>query len=377
MAEHIDNSMTHSASNNVPLSDCFHKDSSQRHRPQDPQALNDNSDYLNTAENPLSLIITNDTHFRDLQLADASEQASAQDWLPVTIDQISSGSYSGHYQELNLPGIKMVIERQNCTVHKRGIMDEKSCTLSYVRGSTDSARVSEHQASHQALFLIPAGTEVDVQVGGEAETVYFRLDQEYFQQQTLLLDPQRWDRHYNPELLCFETLGQNLLDQHINQLLTQLSSGNHHLTHNGVERYITETLLMMLQSSQPPTAIPFSAIDTRRRAAHLVHHDSTYLESVPNARSCPGIIDLCRETGVSERTLQYSFKAQLGLSPNTYLRIFRLNRVRNLLRNPSHAGITVTEAAMHWHFWHLGRFSRDYAALFGESPSSTLRCALG
>jgi AraC family transcriptional regulator, ethanolamine operon transcriptional activator len=134
---------------------------------------------------------------------------------------------------------------------------------------------------------------------------------------------------------------------------------------------------MMLQSSQPPTAIPFSAIDTRRRAAHLVHHVSTYLESVPNARSCPGIIDLCRETGVSERTLQYSFKAQLGVSPNTYLRIFRLNRVRNLLRHPSHAGITVTEAAMHWHFWHLGRFSRDYTALFGESPSSTLRCALG
>ncbi len=332
---------------------------------------------LNTTESGSSLTITNGIVFKDLPLQDASEQASAQDWVPVTIDQIGSGTYAGHYQELNLPGIKMVIERQNCTVHKRGIMDEKYCTLSYVRGTIDAARVSEHQASHKALFLIPAGTEVDVQVGSEAETVYFRFDQEHFQQQAMIIDPERWEGSYDPELMCFETLGQAQLDQNINQLLRHFSAGKPYLTGDGMERYITDNLMLMLQSSQPLSTRPFSTIDTRRRAAHLVHHVSAYLESVPNAQSCPGIIDLCRETGVSERTLQYSFKAQLGLSPNTYLRIFRLNRVRKLLRNPSHATVTVTEAAMRWHFWHLGRFSRDYAALFGESPSITLRNALG
>jgi AraC family ethanolamine operon transcriptional activator len=37
---------------------------------------------------------------------------------------------------------------------------------------------------------------------------------------------------------------------------------------------------------------------------------------------------------------------------------------------------TVAEVAMNWSFWHLGRFSSSYRALFKELPSETqaLRC---
>ncbi|MDP2506951.1 helix-turn-helix domain-containing protein [Oceanobacter sp. 3_MG-2023] len=309
-------------------------------------------------------------------MQDASEQALVQDWLPISIDQVSSGRYAGRYQELNLPGIKMVIERQNCTVHKRFTMDKKYCTLSYVRGTLDTARVSEYQANHKALFLIPAGTEADVHVGGEAETVYFRFDQEHFQQQMMIIDPERRESPDTPELTCLETPGQAQLDQHINQLLHHISLGQPCLTPAGIERYLTDNLMMMLQSSRPQPDIMHSSISSRRRAVRLVHHVCTYLEAVPNADASPGIVDLCRETSVSERTLQYSFKTQLGMSPNTYLRLFRLNRVRALLLHPPYHTITVTEAAMRWHFLHLGRFARDYTALFGESPSSTLRRAI-
>jgi AraC family ethanolamine operon transcriptional activator len=36
----------------------------------------------------------------------------------------------------------------------------------------------------------------------------------------------------------------------------------------------------------------------------------------------------------------------------------------------------VTDAAMRWGFYHLGRFSRLYAAQFGELPSATHRRSL-
>ncbi|WP_253277101.1 hypothetical protein [Pseudomonas fluorescens] len=32
---------------------------------------------------------------------------------------------------------------------------------------------------------------------------------------------------------------------------------------------------------------------------------------------------------------------------------------------------------MHWNFHHLGRFSRDYQAAYGESPSATVRRNFG
>jgi AraC family ethanolamine operon transcriptional activator len=50
----------------------------------------------------------------------------------------------------------------------------------------------------------------------------------------------------------------------------------------------------------------------------------------------------------------------------------RLNRVRRILaRAPE--GVSVTDAATRFGFFHLGRFSGQYRRLFGELPFETLR----
>jgi transcriptional regulator GlxA family with amidase domain len=49
----------------------------------------------------------------------------------------------------------------------------------------------------------------------------------------------------------------------------------------------------------------------------------------------------------------------------------RLRRVRELLTDGSAA--SVTDAALRCGVTHLGRFSLDYRAAFGESPSETLQ----
>jgi AraC family ethanolamine operon transcriptional activator len=83
------------------------------------------------------------------------------------------------------------------------------------------------------------------------------------------------------------------------------------------------------------------------------------------------ITDLCRATHVSRRTLQYSFESILGISPNQYLRISRLNGVRRALLQSD--GVEhITDIASQWGFWHMSQFAKDYANLFGERPSQTL-----
>jgi AraC family transcriptional regulator, ethanolamine operon transcriptional activator len=85
------------------------------------------------------------------------------------------------------------------------------------------------------------------------------------------------------------------------------------------------------------------------------------------------VSDLCRVTAVSERALEYAFKATLGLSPVAYLARLRLHRVRSALQTARKGSKTVSSVALDWGFWHFGEFARAYKECFGELPSETLR----
>ena len=80
---------------------------------------------------------------------------------------------------------------------------------------------------------------------------------------------------------------------------------------------------------------------------------------------------ICTELAVPARTLNACVAAVLGMSAIRYLRRRRLHRVRLALREG--LASSVTEAAMRYGFWELGRFAGEYRHIFGESPSQTLR----
>jgi AraC-like DNA-binding protein len=84
------------------------------------------------------------------------------------------------------------------------------------------------------------------------------------------------------------------------------------------------------------------------------------------------IADACRRLGVSERTLQRVFKARFGIGPRDYERQRRLRHVHGAILAEGDRR-TVTDIAMHYGFWHLGRFAGAYADAFGCSPSETRR----
>ena len=81
---------------------------------------------------------------------------------------------------------------------------------------------------------------------------------------------------------------------------------------------------------------------------------------------------LCAEVGVSQRTLEYAFQERLGTSPMEFIRRLRLHAVRRALLAAERGGATVTEIAMTFGFYQLGRFAAEYRAIFGELPSATL-----
>jgi len=87
------------------------------------------------------------------------------------------------------------------------------------------------------------------------------------------------------------------------------------------------------------------------------------------------ISELCEAVGVPERTLRTCCTEFLGMGPNRYLRLRRLNMVHAELRRNVSPTASVEEVARRYGFSELGRFAALYRKVFGEMPSTTLRRA--
>jgi AraC-like DNA-binding protein len=85
------------------------------------------------------------------------------------------------------------------------------------------------------------------------------------------------------------------------------------------------------------------------------------------------LAEICAAIGASERTLRTCCQERLGMGPIRYLWLRRMNLAHRALVNADPALRTVTEIVTEHGFWELGRFSVEYRALFGESPSTSLR----
>jgi transcriptional regulator GlxA family with amidase domain len=85
------------------------------------------------------------------------------------------------------------------------------------------------------------------------------------------------------------------------------------------------------------------------------------------------VAELSRRAGVSERTLRAAFRDVLGRSPKQYAIAQRLRAAHEALAVADPETTTVTDVAMAYGFFELGRFAGRYRHAFGEAPSRTLR----
>lgn len=85
------------------------------------------------------------------------------------------------------------------------------------------------------------------------------------------------------------------------------------------------------------------------------------------------LTEMCRLIGVSRRLLSACCNKALGMGPYHYLRLRQMHLTRRALLLADAAKTSVTDIATAHGFWELGRFSVAYRALFGESPSATMR----
>jgi AraC family transcriptional regulator, ethanolamine operon transcriptional activator len=119
-----------------------------------------------------------------------------------------------------------------------------------------------------------------------------------------------------------------------------------------------------------------TCMKARRVGRPRVMRDVAIAKCLEHCRNNVGqpilVADLCRVAEISERTLRNVFYEYFGVGPVRFLKARQLQETRSALMKAS-AAETVAQIAARFGVWDLSLFARNYRALYGESPSDTLR----
>ena len=307
---------------------------------------------------------------KSMVIEDVAEQNAMQPWVDMEIFQIGRGSRVGRMESVDLKAQQIVCEHQDVAVQKLGVTPTNYCTISCC-AMDPNFRFSEWRAGEtDAVFFLPGNTEFDIYVPAGARTSYISFDQDELLEHLRVLDPGQWERA--PEqLLAIPNVSRASLEGMVGQFFDAArgrNSGSLGADNARLRQMVLQEILDMVATSRGGEAPHME----RLRAFNVCRSALGYVEDRLADDTLPTITDLCREFSVSERTLQYGFQSYVGVSPQAYLRLCRLNRVRAALSQPATAETKVTEVATRFGFFHLGKFAQIYRLHFGETPSKTL-----
>lgn len=132
-----------------------------------------------------------------------------------------------------------------------------------------------------------------------------------------------------------------------------------------LEQTLFSLFLDCLAEPFPPAHAPDPALG-KLKLSDLEH----WIEA--NLRQPLSLDALAKITGVSPRAVQMAFRRHRQCTPLEFIRRARLNGIRQeLLARAGEA--TITDIAMAFGFFHIGRFSEAYRREFGERPAETRR----
>jgi len=142
------------------------------------------------------------------------------------------------------------------------------------------------------------------------------------------------------------------------------------IAHHEVARALEQDLVGALVNGLGAAQIVNHDRTRRRHAEIMARFEDVLAEQGDRPLSTP---ELCRAVGVPERTLRMCCLIFLGCGPAGYARLRRLNRVHAVLMHDAPATASIAAIALEHGFTEPGRFASSYRALFGETPSTTLR----
>ncbi|MHB0774920.1 helix-turn-helix domain-containing protein [Halomonas sp. WWR20] len=284
-----------------------------------------------------------------------------KDWK-LQFLQMSAGQFKGEIICFELEGLKVIRERISQSVLKKGELENASISFNIPLSLPSSPLICQGKTYPTPGILAVRGGELpEIKVPAGLELLCLNVDAHYL---AGLLDGPNADIDRSLSKPCYipATIGQRGLARLFELSCRSLTSH----VFPAVRRELRDALLNQLLDELERGVAEKVAPSARKRVVDRAREVIAAHDSEPVS-----ILSLCHQIGVSRRKLQYCFQECLGISPVTYIRLFRLNAVHRSLLHGDDATQIQNEAAR-WGFLHLGRFSVEYRRLFGERPSETL-----
>jgi AraC family transcriptional regulator, ethanolamine operon transcriptional activator len=298
------------------------------------------------------------------QFSDGSEQESALEGWTQRYAQTGPGRYRGEVRRLCLGNVRVTRETINVAVEQRTSPPAGRSVFVQSIKQTAAWRMNAEAITPESSCFIAGGEEFHAAMPAGCDIIFVEYDDPNAQPEASGTQPVSavaagWETYAVASwllslLMAFPEAGCDL-----------------HEMASFLPGMITDRLSYLRNLGRGPRQNA-SASQTDWAVFRLVrdHFDGA-------GRDPLSVADVCRQIDLPEQVVRQAFINTVGRGPGSWMRDQRLNGARrDLLDRDNRA--SVSEVAVRWGFWHLGRFSRYYSDLFGELPSQTgARSAIG
>jgi AraC family ethanolamine operon transcriptional activator len=286
--------------------------------------------------------------------------------------QIKPGAFRGGFLLTQTGSLGIFRNRWERAIHYRGVAPKGSIGLAITLTQPGEARWMGQPVNVDDVIVQPSGMEAEYISASLWDSVVFAIPEVDFLQQiadTSHADPVEILRRPSVVHLTTQVAARvrEACTAYLHCVEQSLARPDAPSALPEMAKSTAELIARALVSSRPLRDQEPSCSRQRQLIGKAVdHYEHREDEAIR-------INNLCRELGVSERTLRYAFCNLTGMPPLAFLKRQRLNRVHRSLRKADPAEALVKQVALTHGFSHLGHFSREYGQMFGETPSETLR----
>jgi AraC family ethanolamine operon transcriptional activator len=313
-----------------------------------------------------------DTRIYSLESRDFAEMEHALSAWDHQYRQISPGPFHGSLLHTQTGSTGIFRNRWERAIHYRGVAPKGTIAIAISLAQTGEARWLGQGVAFDEVIIQRCGTEAEYLSAPLWDSVVFAIPEADLAQQITDIT------HDDPEVILHGLRVARLTPQLAAQIrqasLAYLDAAASSKSTPGIPpplpemvHYLVRLLARALVSTRPPRHVETNL----NRQRLLIHKAEDYIEH-PTGQPLR-IGRLCREIGVSERSLRDAFYKVTDTSPLSYLKTHQLNRARRILCDVDADDVLIKQVAFANGFKHLGQFSRDYKQLFGELPSETMR----